>query len=135
MGEACFPFIPFTARNRVALPSPAGDHEGHPYGAPGLLPLFMVSVVAYWRCKRIYPFPHGPRMYTNLVRRLGDGYGGRSNRLLTACYLYFLYSWDDLGSEDVERFQVVDVGHTEDGLVDALGCEACEMLDGGSRGH
>ena len=52
--------------------------------------------------------------------------------LLTACYLYFLYGWDDFGGKDVERFHVVDVGHAEDGLVDAHGCKACEMLDGGS---
>jgi len=27
--------------NMDTLPSPAGDHEGHPYGSSGLLPLFM----------------------------------------------------------------------------------------------
>src|SRR6266516_3982571 len=27
---------------------PSGDHEGHPYGSSGLLPLFMASVDAYW---------------------------------------------------------------------------------------
>jgi hypothetical protein len=26
----------------ATLPSPAGDHEGHPYGLSGLLPLFML---------------------------------------------------------------------------------------------
>jgi hypothetical protein len=78
--------------------------------------------------------PH-PGDLHDLVRRLGDGYGCKSNRVLTACDLYFLYGWDDFGGEDVERFQVVDVGHAEDSLVYAHGCKACEMLDGGSRGH
>ncbi len=30
------------------LPSPAGDHQGRPYGSSGLLPLFMIEVDAYW---------------------------------------------------------------------------------------
>jgi hypothetical protein len=33
---------------RAAPPSPAGDHEDHPYGSPGLVPVFMASVDAYW---------------------------------------------------------------------------------------
>jgi len=44
---SCCPFILFTARNRDALPSLAGDHEDHPYGSPGLVPVFMASVDAY----------------------------------------------------------------------------------------
>ena len=44
----CCPFVSLTAGKRAALPSPAGDHEGHPYGSSGLLPLFMASVDAYW---------------------------------------------------------------------------------------
>jgi hypothetical protein len=33
VGGACCPFITLTAKNRATLPSPAGDHEGHPYGS------------------------------------------------------------------------------------------------------
>ena len=44
----CCPFVSLTAGKRAALPSPAGDHEGHPYESSGLLPLFMASVDAYW---------------------------------------------------------------------------------------
>jgi len=32
VGGVCCTFISLTARNRVTLPSPAGDHEGHPIG-------------------------------------------------------------------------------------------------------
>jgi hypothetical protein len=41
------------------------------------------------------------------------------NPALAAGYWYFLYYRDNLGSEQVERLQVVDVRHAEDGLVDA----------------
>ena len=43
----CCSFVSLTAGKRAALPSPAGDHEGHPYESSGLLPLFMASVDAY----------------------------------------------------------------------------------------
>ena len=41
------PFISFAARNRASLPTPAGDHEDHPYGSYGLLPVFMAPVDVY----------------------------------------------------------------------------------------
>src|SRR6266851_3588383 len=44
---SCCRFILFTARNRAAPPSPASDHEDHPYGSPSLAPVFMASVDAY----------------------------------------------------------------------------------------
>jgi hypothetical protein len=40
---SCCRFILFTARNRAAPPSPAGDHEDHPYGSPGLVLATMKS--------------------------------------------------------------------------------------------
>jgi hypothetical protein len=42
VGGVCCPWIERTAMNGDTLPSPAGDHEGHPYGLSGLLPLFML---------------------------------------------------------------------------------------------
>jgi hypothetical protein len=36
------------SKEQATLPSPAGDHEDHPYGSSGLLSLFMASVDAYW---------------------------------------------------------------------------------------
>ena len=43
----CCPFVSLTAGKRAALPSPAGDHEGHPYESSGLLPDFPTEVDAY----------------------------------------------------------------------------------------
>src|SRR6266566_4128867 len=69
------------------------------------------------------------RPYAPMPRRGGCSLG------LTACYLYLLDFGDDFGGEEVKGFQLVDVWHAEDGLVDAHGCLVCEMLDGSSRGH
>ena len=48
VGGGWWPFVSLTARNVAPLPSPAGDHEDHPYGPSGLRPLFMASVHAYY---------------------------------------------------------------------------------------
>ena len=40
------PYIWFTASTR-ARPIPTGDHEDHPYGLCGLVPVFVTEVDAY----------------------------------------------------------------------------------------
>src|SRR5438445_664587 len=41
-----FPFAHSKEQGHAPHP-PAGDHEDHPYGSPGLRPVFMASVEAY----------------------------------------------------------------------------------------
>ncbi len=48
-GWGVLPVDLVTASNRATLPSPAGDHQGLPYGPSGLRPVFMASVDAYYR--------------------------------------------------------------------------------------
>ncbi len=42
---------------QATLPSPAGDHQGRPYGSSGLLPLFMAQVDVYCACHQFSPQP------------------------------------------------------------------------------
>ncbi len=53
--------------------------------------------------------------------------------VLAACYRYLFDGWDDLGGQEVERFQVVDIAQAEDGLVDAHSGQPGESLNGFSR--
>src|ERR1700693_4146044 len=55
-GKSC-PFISLTARNRVALPSPAGDHEGH---CMSYLHRNLSGLPTSWTAKRaVLPLPEG----------------------------------------------------------------------------
>src|SRR5438874_3965751 len=69
----CCSFVSLTAGKRAALPSPAGDHEGHPYESSGLLPLFMASVDAYWATARVAPTFLNEQGHLALFGTLNEG--------------------------------------------------------------